>query len=425
MKESDRESSKANTILKNEMGERKTAESALRESEERYRVLFEESPDGIIIAHKEDKKFLYVNPAICEMLGYNEEELKNKKLEELHPAENRDSVYAVYEQISRGIITLNERPLLKKDGTIIESDIRGIKVIIGGEDCNVGFFRDITERKRIEKALMESEAIAKTLINASTDIAILIDPDGAIVSINETGVKEIKGEIDGLVGEIYFDVLPPEVGRQRKFQIKKVMHSGKPIRFEYHRGKRWFEYSIYPVFDPDGNVIRIAVFAHDITGLKETEQMLKDREKALKAQARDLKEVNIALKVLLKKREEDKKEIEEKVLVNVKELVEPYLEKLKGCRLSDRQETFVSIIEGNLENIISPLARKLSSIHLNLTPSEIQVANLVKHGKTTKEIADSLNVAERTVCFHRENIRKRLGINKTKTNLRSFLSTLE
>ena len=130
------------------------------------------------------------------------------------------------------------------------------------------------------------------------------------------------------------------------------------------------------------------------------------------------------LKVLLKKREEDKTELEEEILFNVRKLVAPYLEKLQRTGLDKRQKAYISILESNLNEIISPFSRRLSSMHLNLTPTEMEVANLVKNGKTTKEIAEFLNVSSHAIDFHRRNIRRKLGIQNKKANLRIHLLSI-
>ncbi|MBW2157800.1 MAG: helix-turn-helix transcriptional regulator [Deltaproteobacteria bacterium] len=127
------------------------------------------------------------------------------------------------------------------------------------------------------------------------------------------------------------------------------------------------------------------------------------------------------MKVLLKHRDEDKKEFEEKVIANVKKLVLPYFEKLYKSRLNDRQMVYLNIIKSNLEDIITPFIHQLSSKYSDLTPSEIQIAGLIKDGKTTKEIAELLNSSTGTIDFHRNNLRKKLDLRNTKTNLRSFL----
>jgi DNA-binding NarL/FixJ family response regulator len=154
------------------------------------------------------------------------------------------------------------------------------------------------------------------------------------------------------------------------------------------------------------------------------EEALKKREKALALKTESLEEANTALKVLLRHREEDKVTLEEQVLINIRKLVFPYIENLKHLQLNKKQMAQVGIIEENLREIVSPFLRRLSSSYLDLTPREIEVANLVKEGKTTKEITDILNISTTAVDFHRKNLRAKFGIKSKKTNLMAFLSSL-
>ena len=124
---------------------------------------------------------------------------------------------------------------------------------------------------------------------------------------------------------------------------------------------------------------------------------------------------------MLQRLDENKNVLEEKVLFNKRQLIEPYLEKLKKCQLTDRQKNLLDILESNLNDIVSPFARSFSNLYMKLTPTEIQVANLIRQGKTTKEIAELLNLSIKTIEFHRENIRTKIDIKNRKINLRSFL----
>jgi DNA-binding CsgD family transcriptional regulator len=112
-------------------------------------------------------------------------------------------------------------------------------------------------------------------------------------------------------------------------------------------------------------------------------------------------------------------------MFNIKELIEPYLEKLKSSSLNERQMNYINILESNIADISSPFIREMTARYLKLTPTEIKVANLVKQGKTTKEIARLLNLSPRTIETHRNNVRKKIGINNKKGNLRTFLLSLQ
>lgn len=157
---------------------------------------------------------------------------------------------------------------------------------------------------------------------------------------------------------------------------------------------------------------------------KKAEEDLKKSEKELQIKSQTLEEANIALKVLLKQREDDKKEMEENILSNVKTLLFPSIDKLKSLKLNQAQSDQVVIIEDHLKEIISPFLHNLTTKHFDLTPREIQVATLIKEGKTTKEITEYLNISATAVDFHRKNIRSKLGIKNEKTNLRSLLLSI-
>ena len=162
----------------------------------------------------------------------------------------------------------------------------------------------------------------------------------------------------------------------------------------------------------------------EIVDRKEAELKLRKRERELKRKTGSLQEVNTAMKVLLDQREQDRREVEEMILSNVKELLAPYLDKLKKTKLSDVQLAHVRVLETNLDNIVSPFLKNLHSQHRNLTPKEIRVASLIKEGRTTKEIAALLGMSVAAVEFHRNNIRKKLGLRNKKANLISHLASM-
>ena len=165
----------------------------------------------------------------------------------------------------------------------------------------------------------------------------------------------------------------------------------------------------------------------DISKQKKEKDLLeirvKERTIALEYKTKSLEDVNTALRVLLKKREQDRYDLEEQMSLNVRELVFPYVERLGETRLDDIQKDILQMMESTLKDIVSPFLHKLPLAFLHLTPSEIQVANLVKHGKTTKDIAQILNLSGKTIEFYRKRIRQKVGITNKQINLRTFLNT--
>ena len=154
------------------------------------------------------------------------------------------------------------------------------------------------------------------------------------------------------------------------------------------------------------------------------ERLVEERTAELEVKTANLEEMNVALTVLLKKREDDRRDLEENLMDNVQSLILPHLEKLKSMELSARHKIFIEILESNIHQIASPLARQLSSSYFSLTPTEIRVASLIKQDRTTKEIADTFHVSESAIIYHRHNIRKKFGLNNQKINLKTYLQSL-
>ncbi len=178
--------------------------------------------------------------------------------------------------------------------------------------------------------------------------------------------------------------------------------------------------------DAQGKALRIIGTHTDITRLKEVEAELHcatvDLEKRVQERTAELSETNIALTVLLKKREEDRATLAEQVLANSTKLVEPFLDRLTESGLNEQQRALVDILRANIIELTSPFATGFSSKLIRLTPTEIQIANLVKLGKRTKEIADIMHLSPGTISIHRKNIRKKLNLTHQKTNLQTMLS---
>jgi len=472
--------------LEREAVEVKLVEEALRESEQKYRSIFENIIDVYYRADLEGNLTL-VSPSGVKLLGYDSsEEMIGKNIATEFYLDPQEREYLRSEIMKHGEIIF-QGTLKRKDGTLIvaETNSRLIHDETGKPIAIEGIFRDITkekraaelvrankrlqqeihERRQAEEALRESESRYRTLVNSASDIIFIHDLSGHTLDFNQMTCERLGYSRQELLDMTPMDIDAPEYAALVPERINELRRSGHVIFETVHvtrEGKtiptevsaRLVEYAGKPA---------VLSIARDITERKQAEEALRkahdqlelrveertselakanedlkkemkerrraqevllEREKELEIKTANLEEANTALRVLLARRDEDRVQLEEKVLSNVNQLIMPYTEKLKKGNLDSRQEAYVNVLESNLQEVISPFSRSLSRSFLNLTPTEIQVSNLIKHGKSTKAIAQLLNVSERTIDSHRESIRRKLGIKREKVNLRSYLLSI-
>jgi len=288
---------------------------------------------------------------------------------------------------------------------------------------------DITERRKAEEAMRQSEQKYRELFENASDIIFILDFNGKILSCNDAASRTygyMPEQMQGLNLETLLDKNDLPVVRKLFRRKRDELDVPNPLEFLTYTRKGeavWLEVNARSVVE-NGKPVAIHGIARNITERKRMEEALRKREQELEEKSRNLEDANTALKVLLKRREDDKAELEEKVICNVRELILPYIENLKITPVDSHQLNQLKILERNTSEIISPFLRTLSSKHPNLTPMEIKVINFIKEGRTTKEMAGLLNASARTVEVHRDNIRKKLGLRNKKANLKSYLMAL-
>jgi PAS domain S-box-containing protein len=290
---------------------------------------------------------------------------------------------------------------------------------------------EIVERKQAEGALRKSEERYRSLYESNQDGIAGGDMEGNILECNQA-YADMLGYTKEEIMKLAYQQLTPKKWQKMEANIVKNQIAKRGYSDEYEKGYIRKDGTILPVScrvwlrkDEKGQPLGMWGIARDITVQKQAEEALRKREEELVIKTNSLEEVNAALRVLLKGRDEDRTELEEKTLFNVKELVVPFLERLKKSKLDPKQVSYIDILESNLNNIISPFSRTLSTKYLSLTPKEIQIANLIKEGKSTKEIGEVMVLSPRTIETHRKNMRRKLGLEKRKGNLRSHLLTFQ
>lgn len=283
----------------------------------------------------------------------------------------------------------------------------------------------VVERENAVEALRKSEKRHRDLLETMTEGFVIFNHRGLLTygnnrfyelvgySPKELEKNDLSSLLEGESRQHFLDHMKePASGRTATYELEWNRKDGKKITTLL---------SSRPVFDSSGVLLESFAVITDISRLKETEAILRSREQEVSMEKDNLEEVNTALKVLLQKREEAVEEVKGSLQLNLKKLVLPYLEKVDTRSLSEQQAGLLRIVSENLENITSEFTRNLGARYAELSNTEIQVANLIRDGQTTKEIAGVLNISERTVEFHRSNIRKKLGIKGNTTNLQSYL----
>ena len=200
--------------------DRKQANEALIESEKRYKAVFQGAAEGILIADIETGKFKYANPVICEMLGYTEEELKRMNVGDIHPKKAlQDVIYEFEAQAKKEKKLSMDLPCLRKDGTLIYVDIYTSPVRIDKKECNVGFFTDITERKKLESQLLQAqkmEAIGNLAGGIAHDFNNILT---SVIGYTELSLDEVeKGtHLEDNLQEVY------TAGKRAKDLVSQIL----------------------------------------------------------------------------------------------------------------------------------------------------------------------------------------------------------
>jgi PAS domain S-box-containing protein len=448
----------------------KKAVDKLKKSERFLQNIFDAIQDGISVLDK-DLNIIRINNTMVKWYAHAMP-FKDKKCYEFYhgrtePCEICPSIRA----LEKGSLQMDIVPLVESGQSVGWLELYSFPILDaeGNPSGIVEYVRNITERMEAEQALRESEQRFRTVADFTYDWESWIAPDGTYKYVSPScrrisgyGANEFLTDARLLEKMVHPDDHKLLV-RHLKDEIESMDTQTIEFRIKTRNGdKRWIAHICQPVYGDDGSFLGRRASNRDITEKKQGETALrkahdelekrveertaeliktnkelrkeisnrKKAEKALKQKGRELEaktigleEANTALKVLLKQREDDKIELEEKVLLNVRELVFPYLEKLKMKKLGEKQRAYIGIIESNLNDIVSPFVHGLSSKLIKLSPTELQVTNLIKQGNTTKEIAEIMNLASSTIDFHRNNIRKKMGIKNKRINLNTYLSS--
>jgi len=437
--------------------QRKLTEDALRTSERRLADIIEFLPDATLAIDLEGKVIAW-NRAIEKMTGVSAKDMLGKGDYEyalpfygkrrpiiidlmLRPNEAVEKTYLIFDKQENELVVETWAPCINAflwGKTSPLYDNKGN--IVGG----IQSIRDITERKRAEDALRESQQRLADIIEFLPDATFAIDLAGKLIAWNRAAEEMTGTKAKDVLGKGNYEYAIPFWKTSRPMAINLVLEPNKKFKKTYSvfnreqnlllvetevpgiqiKGRNaylWGKAS--PLYDSKGNIVGAIESLRDITERMLAEEAIMKREQDLQIKSKELEELNTALNVLLNRRDVDKGELEEKLLINIKELVLPYVEEVKKSKIDGKTKSYINIIESNLKNIISPFAHKLSSKYIDLTSRELQVADLIKEGKSSKEIAELLGISGSAINIYRYRIRKKMKLKK-KHNLKVYLSSI-
>ncbi|MFZ2633174.1 MAG: PAS domain S-box protein [Desulfosalsimonadaceae bacterium] len=422
-----------------------------------YRLLADSITDVIWVLDANALCIAYAAPSVERLLGYTPGEVMALPLNTLMPESSMAVILSVIQEETDKLLarmaeprTLEIRMFHKNGGIVwVECPARFIR---DSEDRIIGIIgvaRDCTERKNAAEALRVSEGRYRTILENIEEGYCEVDLAGNFVFANHSACTLLGYPEPELLGLNFRQLVDAETA-ERVFQaFSNVFQTGEPVKdFDYEvirkdGTRRQVEIAVTLIRDQENRPVGFRGIGRDITTRKQAELQLKkayddlDRRvmertaelartnQRLEDKTKSLEEANIALRVLLAKKDENRKEVEDRMVFTVMESVSPMLEKIRTGNLSEKQQAYLEMIEAQLHKVTSPFSQSLSMQYRKLTPAEIQIANLVKHGKTSKEIAELANLAVSTVDFHRKNIRKKFQLDDNHGNLRTYLLSLE
>lgn len=287
-----------------------------------------------------------------------------------------------------------------------------------------------------QKGQNPDHQFAQTILDSISAHVAILDEHGNILETNRAWKRfaednriDVRPETENIN---YLEVCEKAACKDDDYSfvatgIREVI-AGKKVEFAMDypchsdTEKRWFYMRVVLASGP--GPLRVVVSHENITALKLMQEKIEQNEQDLLEEKRRLEEANTALKVLLRQHDIDRRELEENVLDNIRQLVVPISQKLAEFRLPTPAKKLLATLDTRLSEVTKPFLQRVATVNAILTPQEIEVATLIREGLSSKEIAERLSISLVTVNFHRRNLRKKLKLDNTRQNLRSYLVSL-
>ena len=402
-----------------------------------FRILANNANDGMMIAH-EDGYYVYANKKALEITKYTYKEFLELTIFDLaHPEEREIMRNRLKKRMAGNKVETNyESRIIRKDGKIVPVAITVSKTIWKNKPALFAIMRDISKNKDTMSAIKASESRYKSFICDFKGIVYESDLNKNFLFI-QGAVQNVTGytEADFMNDAVSFNqlVLPSYIDVVKKHTKDVVEKRLTSHSAEYRIRKKngdilWVKERATIVLDESGMPVMIRGTVTDIQKYKQKEQIIRDEEKALRETLLSYRENKTAFEtdMDLLPSGAGTHEKNARSSHDIKAIIDaaiPIIEKLKQTTLSHEQEYLLCSLEEKVL-ISAPKPRNIPAVFRHFTPAEIEITNLIKEGKTTKEIAELLNKSSKTIESHRKSIRKKIGIQNRKNNLRTMLLTI-
>jgi PAS domain S-box-containing protein len=401
----------------------KRAETALRESELRYRTLAD-SGVALIWTSGPDKQCDYFNKPWLDFTGRTmEQEIGTGWTAGVHPDDLAHCLLTYITAFEKREKFSMEYRLQHVSGEYLwVQDDGSPRFDAKGRFLGyIGHCLDITEGKKVKEKLRDSEEKFSLAFRISPN-AIIINhaEDGKFIDANDAFFSMTGYSREEIMANTAMD-LNLWADEKDRCRIITDLFQGKTVVGQKLMLRKKNREVITGLFSAQIMKFKketlILSCINDISDLKQLES--EQEQKQI-----ELENINTALNILLKKRERDNQEMDEKIYSNYESVVLPLCHRLKNSLQHKHQQVLADMLEASLKEVTSPFAKRLSDPLVMLTPAEIQIAQMIKQGLSNKEIALSLNCSIKTIGSHRTNIRRKLCLKNMKLNLRSYLSGL-
>lgn len=273
--------------------------------------------------------------------------------------------------------------------------------------------------------LDEFEQFFTYVFNRSKDGISILDLDLTILGAN-SAMEGWYAHAMPIVGKKCHQVYHGRQGPCENCPSLVAARSGRPelavVPYEAPEGACGEqELSVFPLFDDNGRMFCLIEYVRDITSLKDEERTIENLKRRIQFKDQTLFEQEAALTVLIRRGRLAERRAAQDIASNISVLIDPLVARLKGLLRGKQGYEEIELLESRLRDISSPLVSSLANANPGFTPREVEVASLLRSGKSSKTIAELLNISIKAVDFHRMNIRKKLGLHDSRKSLQAHL----